>query len=522
MLMFFLLSIVSVNGQSDGLFKFENSIVIWSHNSVVEKFQDEIFALQPLKPLVIGNDIYITQNIQKRFFAGHVTEKLNADDGSLLWKYHYLKGDDSKREYAKRPYLEDNLLKMMVFREKDVGGILWWDAVMSQVTLDTSTGTKIDSIVTNSNDTLNQILGMPITPYNYYLSTSFLYPFGRKILYIQRKGLGFFIKYHYKILDKQGHVINDTVITRTDTTLSFQNVKYISSKEISDTSTMVLKHYIHFANQKDPFSVKYEINDTHGEFSEEVDISNSLESSYQFNLDFANIDFFIISARDSIFENGKLYEQKRFHMFNIKGELLETVIFDKKTNESYFEISQPIVLKQEKKMFFCMTKDIEGFQNLFFLMSNGNGKLNTLKVLKMESEKDKIIVKMIHPINNKNLLINFSHLDTEKDRKSYNSIWMLFENKSIGISTSINEELSAFLEEIYLYPNPAQNLLVIKSAQNINANISICDILGREVLYDTMNGSKKEINISKLLPGIHNINFVTKDKKQKTIIFLKE
>ncbi len=521
--MFFLFHIGLLYGQS---FEFENYEPLWSHNSVVEEFQDDILAFQPLKPLVQNNAIYFTQNIQKFFFDGHITEKLDLIDGKLYWKYYYLQKENGNREYAQRPFIDtDSTIKMMIFRERSEGeaGLVWGKAVMSQITLNSDTGEKIDSIVTDKSDTLNQTLQMPVSIYNYYLNSSFLYPEKNNFLYIHRKGLGFFVDYRYILLNKQGHTLMDSSVIRTDTTIGLKAIKYISSKDISDTSTMVLKHYIKpsFHEIKSPFAVKYEIVDRHGNFSDVVDISTSLEPAYQFNLDFVNDDYFIVSARDSIFQNGSLYLQKRYYMFSSKGKLLEKVSFDNKTNELYFDISKPIVI--QKKMFFGVFRDIGGIQNLFFLKSNGFGILDTLKVLKVKTEKDKIGISEMYVIGTDKLLIIFRHRDIDLTRESYNSVLMVFENKTIGINTSTKDiSKNRKRYNLKLYPNPTTGILNIDLEESIQGKIVIYDVLGKKVMEESIFGNKKNMDVSTLATGTYNISIESKGKKIGNEQFVKE
>lgn len=509
---FLIFLLAFVNGQTNAPFKFENNISKWSHKSAVEDFENNIFAYRPLRPLIIGDDLYLTHNIQKEyFFSGNVTEKLDVNDGELLWKYFYLKNTDRAREFAQRPYFEDNVLKMMIFKEyKDGGniynGLIWQDAVMSQVTLDTYTGEKIDSIITDENDTLNQVLEMPVSVFTNILSTTFLSPYGNNFLYTNRIVFGGTVAYKYKLLDRQGHIISDTTVFEVDSTLGFKNINYISSKELSDSLTMVLKHYVFYGDPKTPFNVIFEFYDNRGNFSDNIDISASLDAAYQFNLDYADKNNFIVSARDSIWQRGNYFEQKRYYLFNAKGKFLEKVSFGNEKKEKYLEISEPIVV--DNKLFFGVTRDVQGYQNLFFMKSDGFGVLETLKVLKVDDVKDKITIDNMS-LTSEGLLVNFSHSDISRPKKSYNSVWMMFENKSIGLSTSTKDELSTELLDVKFYPNPATDIIYLETEKNLDASIFIYDINGRLVLQDNMNGFNKSISISTLLPGEYFVSFKT-------------
>ncbi len=76
---------------------------------------------------------------------------------------------------------------------------------------------------------------------------------------------------------------------------------------------------------------------------------------------------------------------------------------------------------------------------------------------------------------------------------------------------SVEDNLFANLE---MYPNPASEVLWIQNSTIINnGNIIVYDILGREVLQDTINSSRTSINTSSLTEGLYLVKIVSENSQ---------
>ncbi|PHS62249.1 MAG: hypothetical protein COB12_11045 [Flavobacterium sp.] len=83
---------------------------------------------------------------------------------------------------------------------------------------------------------------------------------------------------------------------------------------------------------------------------------------------------------------------------------------------------------------------------------------------------------------------------------------------------SVEDNLFANLE---VYPNPASEVLWIQNSTIINnGSIIVYDLLGREVLKDSMNTSKTSINTSTLTEGLYLVKIVSENSQiiKKVII----
>ena len=64
-----------------------------------------------------------------------------------------------------------------------------------------------------------------------------------------------------------------------------------------------------------------------------------------------------------------------------------------------------------------------------------------------------------------------------------------------------------------MYPNPAKNNLFIETALNSDINVSIIDVLGKEVINSKV--SNNAVNISGLNPGMYIVK-ITEEGKTST------
>jgi hypothetical protein len=87
----------------------------------------------------------------------------------------------------------------------------------------------------------------------------------------------------------------------------------------------------------------------------------------------------------------------------------------------------------------------------------------------------------------------------------------------LSITTTPNFTLSnqsfSQIDGLKMYPNPAKNNLFIKTALNSDINVSIIDVLGKEVINSKV--SNNAVNISGLTPGMYIVK-ITEEGKTST------
>ena len=72
-----------------------------------------------------------------------------------------------------------------------------------------------------------------------------------------------------------------------------------------------------------------------------------------------------------------------------------------------------------------------------------------------------------------------------------------------------------------IYPNPASTLLTIDNGNQMMQEISLCDVLGKEIKTYTINASKTDLAINHLNKGFYFLRILT-DKGMVNKGFVKE
>ncbi|MCR5115402.1 MAG: T9SS type A sorting domain-containing protein, partial [Bacteroidales bacterium] len=77
--------------------------------------------------------------------------------------------------------------------------------------------------------------------------------------------------------------------------------------------------------------------------------------------------------------------------------------------------------------------------------------------------------------------------------------------------------------EVAVYPNPTTgNVKIVLSNEVANAYVQVCDIYGRLLAIEKVEGTQFELNLSGLVPGVYMLRFVEADVILNTIKVVKE
>jgi hypothetical protein len=77
---------------------------------------------------------------------------------------------------------------------------------------------------------------------------------------------------------------------------------------------------------------------------------------------------------------------------------------------------------------------------------------------------------------------------------NYNGTAQVTPRSLADITVLANEEIQ--IEGFSMYPNPANNRLFVNTANNLIKNIQIFDILGKQVVSETLEGNKLDLNLN--------------------------
>jgi len=92
---------------------------------------------------------------------------------------------------------------------------------------------------------------------------------------------------------------------------------------------------------------------------------------------------------------------------------------------------------------------------------------------------------------------------------------------SITIQVQVQPFVTAWDQEISIYPNPATTVLNLSSTEMMNFSISITDITGRVIMREKIMDSFYTIDVSNLTSGIYLLCLETPEGASKTVKFVK-
>ena len=101
---------------------------------------------------------------------------------------------------------------------------------------------------------------------------------------------------------------------------------------------------------------------------------------------------------------------------------------------------------------------------------------------------------------------------------SLNTVTVLTAMKVCPLTTNVNA-IVAF--DFQLYPNPADDLLVLKTDQQIGDLVRIADCTGRTVLELPVTVKKMSVNTGSIAPGIYALSMLNKGRVVTTRLFSK-
>jgi len=96
--------------------------------------------------------------------------------------------------------------------------------------------------------------------------------------------------------------------------------------------------------------------------------------------------------------------------------------------------------------------------------------------------------------------------------RAYNGATVSFDNISFSSpgASVLNSSSFSQIDGLKMYPNPAKNNLFIETALNSDINVSIIDVLGKEVINSKV--SNNAVNISGLTPGMYIVKISEEGK----------
>jgi hypothetical protein len=440
------------------------------------------------KPIYKDGYLYLLHNIfDIAPNQGHITEKIDFKSGVLEWSnWNYFKQLNT-REFASNLKFDGDNLSIIINKEINsnpfLGLSLWFSSYLGTRSYSDQSGINVDSYFTNTFDTLNKNVPVPIS----------IFATVRKYL-ANEKGYK-----RISLSPNSMQLLNINVLGHHLDSVQFllNNLPYskgIWEGDISEDKIIFISHSKLSGDSKEDQQVKLYIIDHDLNIIHEKDITSFLpKNGEDYELIAYNDKFFHIKSYESVFN---VFQPVTFTSFDIEGNLIESITIDNVLKTDIISVS----LSSDGTMLIANSKDENEYSNIYIYKSDGNGNFELKKHLKPAKKDDLLLInKMYHTYDN-DILLSFLHISRKLQTlpivpKWRN--WTLINGKDLGLTTST---YSYDVNRPKLYPNPVSDLLNIES-EFIYNEIEIIKIDG--TLYKKEKTSTKYIDISILPNGTY-------------------
>jgi hypothetical protein len=99
-------------------------------------------------------------------------------------------------------------------------------------------------------------------------------------------------------------------------------------------------------------------------------------------------------------------------------------------------------------------------------------------------------------------------------------VYIIYINPSPGNILGVQQQESNSTNKITVSPNPATDMILIESNEDIMQSISIHDLNGRTVLSQNVSPTACSVNVSFLAPGVYTLNVYTETEQVKSKLII--
>lgn len=496
-----------LNAQEFSPFAFEEYTPKWSHYTMADSLSILTQAYIPEgKPIYKDGYLYLLHNIfDIAPNQGHITEKIDFKSGVLEWSNWDYFNQLNTREFASNLKFDGDKLNIIINKEINsnpfFGLSLWFYSYLGTRSYSDQSGSITDSFFTSTFDTLNKNVPIPISIFasiRKYLANEKGYkrislsPNSMQLLNINVLG-------HH--LDSVQFYLNN---------LPFS--KGIWEGDISEGKIIFISHTKLTGESKEDQQVKLYIIDHDLNIIHQKDITSLLpKNGEEYELIAYNDNFFHIKSYESQFN---LFQPVTFTSFDIEGNLIESITIDNVLKTDIISVSLP----SDGTMLIANSKDENGYSNIYFYKSDGNGNYELKKHLKPAKNDDLLLIDKMYCTFDNDILLSFLHISRKLQYLPFVPKWRnwtLINGKDLGLTTST---YSYDLNRPILYPNPVSDLLNIESELIYN-EIEIINNDG--TLHKREKINTNQIDISALPNGIYGCILKNKGKSISQQKFIK-
>ena len=497
-----ILIIHEISAQTFTPIQFKSYQPKWSHYSMVDGLSKFIQGnLLASIPILHNDNYYFLHNISDTSInQGYLIERVNAIDGNLDWNYYKFHTKFNTRELATGHKIVDNNYSVIIQKEIGSNPLLqgfWLSSYLSKKTFDISDGKELITITTDTNDVNNRRV---LVPGIIFGVNNNIFQSGDNYILLQQTAS----TYNSKLINKEGHVIdsfqkvvNTTFLNGGISTIIINEDSIYSISHTFDTSSGTKIAEINF------YLFDYKLN-----FKSKLNLTQYLpKNQSNYLLKKYNSKYFQVISYPS---EADISQSITVSTFNYNGNLLESFVLDR---VSWSSFTTELDLYSHKSIVF-LTKEEGGNSALYFYKSDGQGVVKLVKKLITENKDDFLFAYNIYLSPKLDLLTNIVHIS----RKLQNNMivpkwtyWALIDGADLELKTSINQISDSKLN--YIYPNPFNEYLIVKSSFDHQSRIEICDVQGRLIVKEDLKQEYHTIRLDEDLPqGIYIYKLISDNK----------
>jgi hypothetical protein len=503
-----------------GLF---NEIDSWTGDSV---FYDGFSNFYPnirskLFPVYIKNKVIITEHKNGSACEGAFIQCIDIKTGNVGWEIHYDLRTDSRKEWPVWTYINENGQFVLLGHRQNISLFnpipkpFWFNSLLTIRKYNSETGYLEERITIPENDPFAKRLAVPEGIFGDGAYGTYIFPDIDNVQFITTTNK--VIKSY--TLNNESHVTDSVYYDFGYDSLLILNYLYLTDQNNIINLRFSSKSMFDQANI-DSFKISYTVHDR--------DLNILYYKTFQENIKPADRINFLNVSDTCFIVLGTEYRQIKdktisvftLSHFDAQANLKETVTLNEVQADSVlfnYDNVCAVKLKNDKGILMAADyKGQDGFDYLNFFKTDGYGNFEKIKKLKIHYSNHSILPLDLVTTPEGDILLKA--LDFNKNLvndlyRGYATVYILFSAEDLGLKTSATSIAKA--RELMIYPNPANDYIILSRENTEAGYIEIIDQLGRIVSQEnTLECEEKSIDISGLNPGLYFMRLINNSGRE--------